>query len=289
MSKTDILSLKMAFALVVFCLPSWLSAADISLSAKVSQSQIPFETCDTLSVILSWSGPPFAYQIDQFPQPILEKFKVLGSSSTVSSRPDSTLPESEVTTRIMQYVLEPVDYGTGVIHPLTIKATDRATGKVHDLLTGKITVDIAKPIPREKGNSSSTSFILIIATVVVVGGGLGWVFFIRHKKGIEKAAPDLRYVDRLEEIKKDTVADNKLFYARLYRLLIDYLEKEQSLPFSGKTGQEVINALKEHEDKTEIKAWLNQALEIKYRPDTPSSSEVEDVYQAVLAYLKEKA
>ena len=290
MSKANTINFKIALIVTIFCLlTGYPAAANISLSTEVSQSQIPFESNDTLSVILSWSGPPFAYQIDQFPQPDLEKFMVMGSSSSVSSRADSTQEGGEITTRIMRYVLQPIDYGTGVIHPMTIKATNKATGEVQDLMTGKITVAIDKPIPRKVDNSSSSKYLVIIAVITVFGGGIGIILIRRRKQRSGRAEPDLKYVDRLDEIKKDTASDNKLFYARLYRLLVDYLDKEQGLPLSGKTGQEVLDSLNGLEDEDKFMSWLNQALEIKYRPNSPTSGEVEATYQDVLTYLKEKA
>jgi len=102
---------------------------------------------------------------------------------------------------------------------------------------------------------------------------------------------DSPYVKSLEEIKKETISDGKLFYSRLYRLLLQYLEKERTLGISGKTGEEILTAVMEigdEEEKILLMSWLRRALEAKFRPDMPAPAEIEDIYNAVRKFLENK-
>ncbi len=269
------------------------SAADIGISAEISRSSIAFEEKDTLVVSLTWDGNPFQYQIDDFPIPTLEKFEILGSSSQVASRPDASRPGGEVTVRTFRYILAPTDYGTGVINPLNLTATNRTTNDKQELKTGRLTVEIAKPLPVSKGSSSTVTIIVLIGAVFIIGVA---AFAILRKRtarlrAAAQAPEEKPYVDALTDIKKETVADGKLFYSRLYRLLLQYMEKERDLPVSGKTGEEVlalVGQLEDEQEKMALNGWLTRALEVKYRPDPPPPAEIEDAYAAVRRFFEHK-
>ena len=271
---------------------SFAGAGEISISAEISQSSIAFEDKDTLTVKLVWEGEPFLYQIDDFPMPVLEKFEILGSSSSVSSAIDSTAASPEITTRTFRYILQPNDFGTGIISPLNITAKQRVTGEARELQTGRLTVEIAKPVPQSDSESGiSVLYFLLISFVFIIGAGV-LVIIIRRKKGRETDPPvDMSYLDSLREIKKETVSDSKLFYSRLYRLLLSFLEKERGLDVSGKTGEEVIRIIGELEDdaeKANLMQWINQAQKVKYRPEAPSSGDVENCFNAVHKFFENR-
>ncbi|MDD4050469.1 MAG: hypothetical protein PHR28_01040, partial [candidate division Zixibacteria bacterium] len=80
MKKINPLSIVVAALFFTF-LGGVAHATDISLAAEISRASIAFEEKDTLVVSLTWDGNPFQYQIDDFPIPAMEKFKILGSSS----------------------------------------------------------------------------------------------------------------------------------------------------------------------------------------------------------------
>jgi hypothetical protein len=266
-------------------------ATDIGIAAEISRSSIAFEEKDTLVVSLTWDGNPFQYQIDDFPIPTLEKFEILGSSSQVASRPDPTRPGGEVTIRTFRYVLAPTNFGAGVINPLNLTATNRTTNDKQELKTGRLTVEIAKPLPVRK-NSLSTLTIIASAGAVFSLGLAGFIVLRKRSARLRAAAQvpeDKPYFDALMDIKKETVADGKLFYSRLYRLLLQYMEKERNLPVSGKTGEEVlaqVGRLEDEQEKAALTGWLTRALEVKYRPDPPPPAEIEDAYAAVRRFFE---
>ncbi len=288
--KIQILALIISIFIV---LGSVAFGSDISISAEVSRLTIAFEETDTLTVKLTWQGEPFLYQIDDFPMPGLEKLQILGSSSSVASKSDPDSPSGELTVRTYTYILEPVNYGTAVISPLTLNATNKLTQESHVLQTGKLTVEIAKPVPKKVQDTGVSS-----TTIGFSGGGViafvVAIFIVRRMraKKVEEPTGDSAYVNDLETVKKETVADRKLFYSRLYRLLIKYLEKEQGLDLSGKTGEEVIIKLQDIEND-EVKAtfisWLERLQLEKYRPDAPASGEVEEMYRTVKKFFENKS
>lgn len=269
-------------------------ASDISISAEVNRASIAFEDKDTLTVSLTWVGGPFQYTVDDFPMPTLEKFEILGSSSQVTSRPEPSRPEGEVTTRTFRYVLSPADYGTGIVNPLNLTATNRTTGEKQELKTGRLTVEIARPLPLER-KSSPAAMVIVAVAVVFVLGVAGYIVS-RQRAARARAAASVPqekpYVDALMDIKKETVADGKLFYSRLYRLLVQFLEKERRLAVAGKTGEEVltlVERLESEPEKTALGGWLTRALEVKYRPDPPPPAEIEDAFAAVKRFFEDNA
>jgi hypothetical protein len=87
------------------------------------------------------------------------------------------------------------------------------------------------------------------------------------------------------------VADRKLFYSRLFRLLVLYLEKEKKMTLSGKTGEEIIDVLGQNDgdtDTPQILTWLAKVQKEKYLPEAPSSGVVEATYQEVRQFLESK-
>jgi hypothetical protein len=268
------------------------NAGEIGISSEISSASIAFEEKDTLTVNLVWEGEPFQYQIDDFPMPSLEKLEILGSSSSVSTTIDSTVPSGEITTRTLRYILQPTDFGTGIINPLNLTAKNRISSESHELITGRLTVEIAKPVPRvETDSGGSLMYPVAVVIILVIGGTVIFVFIKKRRHSNEGIPADLSYIEALNEIKKETVSDRKLFYSRLYRLLLSYIEKEQGLEVSGKTGEEVVRIVGELEDDAEkagLIQWLNQAQKVKYRPEAPSSGDVENSFNAVYRFFENK-
>jgi hypothetical protein len=275
--------------LVALGAASGASAAHVGISAEITHSSIPFEGKDTLVINLTWEGEPFLYEIDQFPMPTLDKFEILGSSSSVASLVDS-ITRRETTVRTYRYVLKPIDFGTATIQPLNLTAKNRITGETQDLKTGALTINIAKPIPKREVGSGRSLLIIGGIVVAVLAAGAVVLMRVRKRRRTPVAVPDDRkYLQILAEIKKETVSDRKLFYSRLYRLLLQFLERERALDLAGKTGEEVIRSLESLADENErvvLTRWLEQAQKIKYQPEAPSSGDVEATFNDVAQFFK---
>ncbi len=297
-TTTTIMQLRRISLLILLltglALPAVCYADDgISISTEISKAAIPYEGKDTLTVSLTWAGEPFLYQIDDFPMPSLEKLQILGSSTSVSSAGDSTVESGTTTTRTYRYILQPTDYGTGVIEPLDITAKNRVSNESHELKTGRLTIEIAKPVPVEpQGSGGLGIIILAIALVMIFGAGAAIFVRVRRKQRESlNVVVDGHYCEALEAIKKEAVADRKLFYSRVYRLLLNFLEKERSLDVSGKTGEEIVATVQGIEDETErrhITQWLRQAQKIKYQPESPSPGDVENSYDEIHKFFENK-
>ncbi len=279
---------------ISFCLVlsiSGVEAKNIELSAEVSSVAIAFENTDTLTVRLSWQGEPYLYELDAYPTPTLQKLEAAGSATSISSgRNDDG---DEITTRIYTYYLKPIDYGTGVIEPIVITAQNRETGESHTLETGRITVEIDKPIPKPTRTRPQDIIIGILLAVVVLGcGGLIWaVSGPRRREDTEKDT-QRPLINELEQIRRETVSEGKQFYSRLYRLLIRYLETEHSLHLAGKTGQEVLEAIAElddSEEKVKLTSWIEKCQDVKFQPISPTSEQIESTYIAVISFFEQKA
>jgi len=279
--------------MVLLIIPSAVSAADIGISAEISNASIAYDQKDTLKVSLTWEGEPFAYRIDDFPMPTLEKLQILGSSTSVSSQPDSTAEGGSVTTRTYRYILEATDYGTAVIEPMNLTATNKLSGEAHQLQTGRLTVEIARPIRAESNDSGGAGMTIVLIGLAVIFGGGAVVFLVirRRQARAPKVVVNGHYVEALRAIKKEAVADRKLFFSRVYRLLLHFLERERKLDVSGKTGEEVIRsvgALDDEAERASIIQWLKQSQKIKYQPESPSPGEVEKTYSEICTFFENK-
>jgi hypothetical protein len=289
-SKRQILQLLCLVPFIMMTVPTAL-AQELSLSAEVSSASMPFEGKDTLRLRLSWAGEPYKYVLTDLPMPSLEKLEILGSSSTVASSYDSAASQ-ETSIREYAYILGATDFGTAVIEPLELTLKNRLTGEDHVLSTGRLTVEVAEPKPREK-QSNIGSVLLIAALLVVFIVGIVVFMLIRTKRKhqIPEIRTGVQYADSLEEIKRDTVSDAKLFYARVYRLLIKYVEETYRLQFAGLTGEEIIGkiaALEEEPEREKIAAWLRLSLEKKFNPAAGYDAQAEDMYRELKSFFDKK-
>ena len=83
-----------------------------------------------------------------------------------------------------------------------------------------------------------------------------------------------------------------MFYSRIYRLLLLYLENEKGLALSGKTGDEVLDAVNRLDDNAErasLIAWLAAAQKVKYQPVAPSTGDVAGMYTTLAKFFESNA
>lgn len=270
------------------------AAGEISISAEVGRSSMAFEDRDTLTVVLQWDGGTDLYQVEEFPLPEMDKLEILGSSSSVSSEADASSSAGERTKRTFSYILGPTDYGPGVIRPIDFVVKNQQTGESHRLQTARMTIEIARPVAKTEARGDTSLMVLLIGAVGAVCGAVLFYLLRRGKSGggpSEKRADEGKYLDLLAEIKKECVADGKLFYSRLYRLLVMYLEKEYKLEISGKTGEEVLgilDAMEPDEDRLQVRRFLNEALGAKFLPEDPGPGSITDTYNTVHDFFERK-
>jgi hypothetical protein len=253
--------------LLVFCLP--LSAEEISLSAALDKTDIPFESTVNLNLEIKWQGGVGQYAFELLPLPATQKLKVLGTTSAVSSRVENG---HEITTRAFKYTLKPTQFGIGLIEPIILKYVSLPDSIPGQLASQQFQVIIAKPVP-PPAESKTKIYLLIFISAIILASGAIFLLIRRRgnrtKKEPEKTPEQYLLVD-LALIKKESLSDRKLFFTRLYKILTDYLERKYAWITAGKTTSVLLNELQNLDllagDKEKLSCWLTLAEKEKYAP-----------------------
>jgi len=246
-----------------------LSVADeISVSSRISTTELAYEEEVTLIVELKWVGSITSYSFSIMPLPTADNLKVAGSSSTISSAIENG---ADVTIRKFKYNFIPTLAGKSTIHPVTFDYISWPDSIPGQLSTQEFNLFVAEPIPKVKESGNAIYFYLILAFLFTAGGGLTVFLLISRSKRVEKEVPiEESFVEQLGEIKKESHADRKAFFGKLYRLLLWYLESKYLIEVKGKTVQTVINSIEEQEisfdNKERIVEILKQSDLEKFAP-----------------------
>jgi hypothetical protein len=268
-------------ALIILSLPIILPAApataqEISLSGGVDKTDIAFEDSLTLAVEIKWAGDISSYSFGLLPLPETEKLQVVGTSSAISS---STEQNRDITTRTFKYTLRPTGSGTGIIEPIVLNYVAWPDSIPGELTTQQFKILIAAPVPIEESGGISAVAFVILATFVLMAAAVGVVLWRRR---LPKAEPvrtgKERFLDEFAAVKNEAQSDRKLFFTKLYKLLIDYLGGEYKLDVTGKTTLLIIEELSEldipQERKKKIASWLEHAEKEKFAPGGGSPGDV---------------
>ncbi len=284
-------------SLILLVIGSGTDAYGIGISAEIDKQQISFDETVLLTISISWEGEQFLYKFDDFPMPELDKLELLSTSSSSSTRIGDD-GKTEETVLTYSYKLSPSNYGAGAVLPLELVARHRETGLDYPLETGRLAVSIDKPQPKMIETTESGAIWWVILVVVIVGSGatVALILIKQRSKRADRAVPaGQEYINDLENIKRETVSDGKLFYSRLFRLLVRYLESELHLSVAGKTGEEIlaiIRGLENDNENENIKlsyiVWLEKINRVKYSPSTPPVGDIEEMYNAVRKFLENK-
>ncbi|PKK84808.1 MAG: hypothetical protein CVT49_01240 [candidate division Zixibacteria bacterium HGW-Zixibacteria-1] len=265
------------------------AASEISLTGSVNKTDIAFEDSVTLTVEIKWLGDITAYNFQVLPLPTCENLKVAGTSSSISSK---TSEGQGITIRTFKYVLRPTQAGVGTIEPVTldyVHVPDSTTGQ---LATQQFKVLIAAPLLR--GNETNlpwfAKILILLAALVVV---VVVIIIIVRKKSVRvepEITPGQKFLEELENVKRDFSNDRKQFFTRLHRILVIYLENSHNLNLSGKTTQLMLAEMEPLEMpvvlKEKIGQWLMQADKEKFAPGTGSpgdvvrlATEIDDIFR----------
>ena len=268
-------------ALIILSLPLLLpatpvSADEISLSGGVDKTDVAFEDSLTLAVEIRWVGDISSYSFGLLPLPETENLQVVGTSSAISS---STEEDRDITTRTFKYTLRPTGSGTGIIEPIVLNYVAWPDSIPGELTTQQFKIVIAAPVPIEEGGGMSAAAIVILAAFVVLAAAVGIVLWRRR---LPKAEPvrtsEEKFLNEFAAVKNDAQSDRKLFFTKLYKLLVDYLSGEYKLDVTGKTTHLILERLNEldipQERKKRIAAWLEQADKEKFAPGGGSPGDV---------------
>ncbi len=245
------------------------SGDELSLSAGLDKTDIPFESTVNLNMEIRWQGGIERYAFEIFPLPSAQNLSVLGSTSAVSSRTEAG---QEITTRSFKYTFRPTKAGIGIIEPIVLNYVSMPDSTPGQLTSQRFQVIIAEPIPPPV---KSNSWKYLIGTILLIAVMAAAVFFVlRRKRNRVPAAPvktpEESFLEELAEVKKESQGDRKVFFTRLYKLLNVYMERKYGLVTAGKATSAVLNEMERIEfpagGRERISEWLALADKEKYAP-----------------------
>ncbi len=250
-------------------LRSWATGEELSLTAQLDRSEIPFEGTVGLDIAIKWQGGIGKYAFGLLPLPAAQNLQVLGSSSAISSGSEAG---QEFTTRKFHYDFKPTKAGIGIIEPIVLKYVSLPDSTPGELSTQQFQVLIAAPVPRPvKSNIWRNLFITAIAAILAMAA----ILLIKSRRKKDRKiepylTPEQNFVEQLALIRKESGTDRKIFFTRLYKILVEYLEKKYSRPLSGQPAAVICEQLTDVEmganQKEKLFSWLNTAEKEKYAP-----------------------
>jgi hypothetical protein len=244
-------------------------ASSIRISQQLSDSSIPFADSVLLTIELSWDGPQHAYLFPKPVTPILDRLKVGGFRSSISSQGSG---ESEVTTKLYQFSLLPTISGAGIISSAQIEYMSWPDSTTGFLQTEPLTVQIADPVAIDIPNDSPLPlWIGFVGLLIGAGAIFGVTFFIRRRKPVEKPlTPADRALTQLIQVKEKAGSDFKLFQTGLLDLLTRFVEDLFAVQIENASDDEVLLRLKEtplsEADVERLTKWIVGARRDKFAP-----------------------
>ncbi|SYZ73990.1 hypothetical protein TRIP_C60260 [Candidatus Zixiibacteriota bacterium] len=244
-------------------------AGELSLSAQMDRNDIPFEGKVGLAIEIKWQGGLDRYAFGLLPLPSAQGLQVMGTTSAISSDMESG---KEVTTRKFHYDFKPTRAGIGTIEPIVLKYVSMPDSVPGELTTQQFQVSIAQPLPKpEKSNIGRNA--AIAGAVVILLAALTFWWKERKKKSLPEEpalTPEAKFAEQLIILKKEAASDRKVFFTRLYKILVEYIENKYSVSQAGKSAPAVVEQLNGMEIETGKKEklieWITVAEREKYAP-----------------------
>jgi BatD DUF11 like domain len=245
------------------------SGDELSLTAALDKTDIPFESSVNLNMEIRWQGGIGRYGFEILPLPSTQNLTVLGSTSAVSSRTEAG---QEITTRTFKYTFKPTKAGVGIIEPIVLNYVSMPDSTAGQLTSQRFQVIIAEPIPPPVKSNKWKYLISGMVLIVIMAAGI--FFVLRWKRSRMPVAPiktpEESFLDELAVVKKESQSDRKIFFTRLYKLLNGYLERKYGLVTAGKSTSAVLNEMERIEfpagERENISGWLTMADKEKYAP-----------------------
>ncbi len=264
-------------------------SSGISVSQSVDRFDVDFEDSLHFEIVLRWQGPQTAYLIGHPLNPMFDRFKMQGLTSSISSTGSG---DAEMTSRRFRFTLVPTSSGVGTIAPVSISYLTWPDSIAGELVTEEMTVRIAEPIPVvERGRRSSLWFVLSGAALVVAAVTALVIRRTRTRAPVEvaKSAAEL-FLEALSEAKRQAAGDVKRFQSGLYDCLAVYLRSRYGLAADRLADDQIGEALAATDltdgDRDKIGRWLIEARRDKFRPVTATpaaitrlESEIREVFE----------
>jgi hypothetical protein len=244
-------------------------ADGISVSQKLSSSEIAFEDSVLFEIELSWDGSQAAYLFPKPLSPVIDRMTVRGFSSSVSSE---TIENSERTIKKYRYVLLPKSSGVGRISPITISYITWPDSLPGELITSEMNVKIAKPLPSPEPFDYTLIWwlggVVLIAAVGLV------IVIIRRTRNKQPSEPVKtvveQFLDELGQLKNESGNDHKRFQTGLHKILNEFLSRQYDLSPEYMTEddlkEQLLSAGLADQPGSKIATWFAQAARDKFSP-----------------------
>ncbi len=253
----------------------------ISISQSLDKSNIAFEDSAIFEITVSWQGAQRDYIFNKALVPYIDRLKVRGFSSSISSTNVTGLleKEGELTTKKFRYVLIPTSSGEGIIDAVEIEYLKMPDSVSNVLITEPMTIMIAEKIPEiiEETNSR-TKYLIIIGLILTASLA---ALYIRKKIAREKPvkqSPKDSFLKSLMELKNLSGSDMKKFQSGLYELFCSFIKASFQLDLREISESEIETKIREtrlnSEEQYKISNWIIMAQKDKFRPVDSSPGDV---------------
>ena len=274
--------------LILIIVPSISYTEGIEISQSLSQTEIAFEDSVTFEIQLQWEGPQSIYLFPRPLSPYIDRMKVRGFSSKISS---NMIDGKEITQKRYTYTLIPTSAGLGLIDSVSVPYRYYLDSIPAILISEPMSVTIAYPRPKEKKDDSFPYWMVIVG-LIVLGGGIGSYFmFIKKSKSKEIILnPKDKFLEDLTELKNSSGNDLKQFQTGLYKILTNFIISEYNIDVSVVDMNEFISKMTDagmilaHAEQ--MKKWLEQAEKDKYSPMSAAPGETIRLESAVRSYFE---
>jgi chaperonin cofactor prefoldin len=263
-------------------------AASIAVSQSIDRGEMAFEDTARFQISVTWDGPAHAYRFDKPFRVSVDRMKVARFSSTVRST--GTGPD-EKTTKFFVYELSPNLSGMATIEALNIEYVTWPDSLTGILVTDAVSISIRQPRPRDssdEGGLDSGWWAVIV--VCLMGLAFGLYSMFKRKAPTEKIQTVReKFLDELEEAKRESGGDLKKFQTGLCRALISYISGKYRVNTENQTVESVVSELNRIEPDQSvsrtISQWLIRAEKEKYAPIVTAPGEVTRLASEVKQYF----
>ena len=261
---------------------------EITLSQGIDKHDIPFEDSVIFTITLRWPGPQHAYLFDRPLSQYIDRLKVRGFSSSISSALENG---EEFTTKTYRYSLIPTSSGEGLIDSMSISYITWPDSIPGMLMTEPMTVTIGEPKLKETSSTKGSLWWYLLGGVIVIGGIVVFVILKRAPQEKEKvlSAEQLALVS-LMELKEKAGGDLKQFQTGLFALLAVYLKHKFNVSAQFDTDDELMERLKKTSltdaQIEQIHGWLVKAQKDKFAPVNAAPGETLRLEAAVKQFFE---
>jgi hypothetical protein len=264
--------------LPLFLAPATFCAEGITISQSLDKSEIAFEDSALFQIVIKWPGPQTAYLFNKPLQPSIDRLKIRGYSSSISS---STTDGQEITTKTYHYVLIPTSSGEGKIAPVTVDYLSWPDSIPGQLVTEPMSITIAlRVIPKKPVQMSPYVWIGILVGLSLTALLVAYIVFKRGKKvEVEEVlTPREKFLQELSGVKQESGQDLKKFQSGLYKILSQYLAEAFNLQIGDRSEDDLKEGLKDTKlSESQVEAligWLVRARKDKFSPVNAAPGEV---------------